>query len=122
MKVIQLRKEKQAREVEVLRDKPMLSPGTRAIAWNLKLKDTYARQDAFIWKKQMGLDWERRMIEQEENSGFTGKPEINWKSQSITRSINDLYAWEAGWKQRIEHHRAELEDEEMAEVWATQED
>ncbi len=93
MRVNQMRKEQQAKEVAELRDRPLLSPGTHAIARNLKIKDPMARQEAFLRKKQLGLDRERRVIEQEEHSGFTGKPEINERSKSLTRSIDDLYAW-----------------------------
>ena len=57
-------------------------------------------------------------MEQEEKCGFTGRPEINRKSQSINRSINDLYAWENSRRQKLESQRMMAEEEELAEVWA----
>ncbi len=61
-------------------------------------------------------------MDQEEYSGITGKPEINYRSQTIPRTIEDLYSWDQSRKQRIENQRAELEEEEMAEVWASKGD
>ena len=34
-----------------------------------------------------------KIIEEKELEGFTGKPEINKKSASITRKVDDLLEW-----------------------------
>jgi len=41
----------------------------------------------------------------QEMEGFTGRPQINRKSKSITRKIDDLYNWKQNVDKKCEYER-----------------
>ena len=62
-RVSQMRKQLREKEMQELRDKPMLSPGTQRIARHLKIKDPMLRQEHFVRRKQLGIERERRVAD-----------------------------------------------------------
>ncbi|CDW73120.1 UNKNOWN [Stylonychia lemnae] len=62
------------------------------------------------------------ILENRELQGFTGKPEINKKSQSIKRKVDDLIQWKDKVQRRIdeEHSKRQLQEQELLQQYQTQ--
>lgn len=90
-KLERLREEELKRQ---LRDRPELSKGTQMMMKNQDIKNVFDRQQALIHYKE--IDQRQATINQRyrEIHKPTTKPEINVRSQSMKRTIEDLYLWE----------------------------
>ena len=50
-------------------------------------------QRAYFEELKRKEELRKKMIEEKEMQGFTGKPQINKKSQGIKRKVDDLIEW-----------------------------
>ena len=74
--------------------KPVLSKGTQNMTKNLDIKNVFDRQQIFMKAKE-ALDRQNLSIERYKRmNGITDNPQINQKSQSLQRTVDDLYTWE----------------------------
>ena len=88
-----------------MRDKPKLSKGTQNITKKMGIKNVFVRQQVLRLQKEA----EKRESKISERykciNGITSKPEINEKSKSLQRTIDDLYIWEERKQKKLEAER-----------------
>ena len=100
-----LRKQHAEGEVDTLREGPSLSQGTQSIASRLGTRSHEQRSEIFMKSKKRNLAEQRRRIEDRETEELTLKPNINSKSQSMRRSVEDLYRWAQGKEEKVHEMR-----------------
>ena len=115
-----LRKQHADDEVDALQEGPSLSQGTLSIASRLGTRSHEQRSDLFLKSKKRNLEAQRRRIDDREVEELTLKPNINSKSQSMRRSVEDLYRWAQDKEEKVHELRCKQNLQHEQELLAMQ--
>lgn len=88
-----------------LQEKPVLTSKTQKIAENLDVKNVFERQRILTQTKEAIERQNRNQERYNILNGITNKPEINPKSRSMQRTVDDLYNWQTRRDNKINHER-----------------
>ncbi|CAI2381089.1 unnamed protein product [Moneuplotes crassus] len=88
-----------------LQDKPQLSEGTHKITENIGIKNVFDRQNILHQAKQKVAFHNSDKERYNKAHGITNKPQINPRSKSLHRTIDDLYQWQKKKLSKLESQR-----------------